>query len=186
MRGLVGYVELVVSRHVTRALIPGYTESRDPGLTIEDLEDRPPREDAYAALWGAWVGREEELYLQAYERVRGLDREGFQAILADAEYAKRGEVMTAAHRKLVSLTLPERLLPSPDLAARPAEGGVLVATYSRYEPLLLTEALHEVVQAFGGGGTVAEVRARLLREAEIDVPEELLQSLYQYRVLVEP
>jgi Fe-S-cluster containining protein len=186
VRGVVGYVELVVSRHVTQALIPGYTGPVDRGLTLEDLEDKPPREEAYAALWGAWVGREEELYREAYERVRGLDRAGFRAILEDAEYAKRGAAMTAAHRTLESPSLPERLAPSPTLDARPAEGGVLVATYSRYEPLLLTEALHEVVQAFGGGGTVAEVRERLLREQEIDVPEELLQSLYQYRVLVEP
>lgn len=186
VRGLVGYVERLISQHVTRALIPGYTEPVDQGLTLEDLEDRPPREDTYAALWGAWVGREEELYLQAYERVRGLDREGLRAILAGAEYERRGEAMTAAHRTITSPALPERLLPSPGLDARPSEGGVLVKTYSRYEPLLLTEALHEVVQAFGGGGTVAEVRERLRREAELDVPEELLQSLYQYRVLVEP
>lgn len=186
VRSLVGYVELAVSKHVTRALMPGYTPPVDRGLTLEDLEDRPPREDTYAALWGAWVGREEELYLQAYERVRGLDRREFQAILADAEYETRAEAMKAAHRTVESPALPERLAPSPTLDPRPTEGGVLVATYSRYEPLLLTEALHEVVQAFGGGGTVAEVRERLRREQEIDVPEDLLQSLYQYRVLVEP
>ena len=186
VRGLVGHVELLVSQHVTRALIPGYTPPVDRGLTLEELEDRPPREDAYAALWGEWVGREEDLYLQAHERVRGLDRAGLQAILADAEYEKRGAMMATAHRILESRALPPRLAPSPTLGARPIEGGVLVSTYSRYEPLLLTEALHEVVQAFSGGGTVAEVRERLLREQEIDVPEDLLQSLYQYRVLVEP
>jgi Fe-S-cluster containining protein len=186
VRGLVGYVERVVSLHATIALLPGYAPPPDRGLTLEDLEDQPPREADYAALWGPWVGREEELYLQAYERVRGLDRQGFRALLADAEYARRAEVMTAAHHKLTSSALPERLAPRPDLAARPTEGGVLVTTYSRYEPLLLTEALHEVVQAFGGGGTVAEVRERLLRDEGIDVPEELLRGLHQYRVLVEP
>jgi hypothetical protein len=30
------------------------------------------------------------------------------------------------------------------------------------------------------------VRERLLREEGLDVPEELLQGLHQYRVLVEP
>jgi hypothetical protein len=33
---------------------------------------------------------------------------------------------------------------------------------------------------------VAEVRERLLRESGVDVPEDLLQSLHQYRVLVAP
>ena len=94
--------------------------------------------------------------------------------------------MQSAHERLTAPALPARLIVRPDLAARPAEGGVLVTTYSRYEPLLLTDALYEVVQAFGGEGTVAEVRERLLREQELDVPEELLQGLHQYRVLVEP
>ncbi len=186
VRSLVGYVELLVTRHVTRALIPGYVETTNQGLTLEELEDLPPREADYQALWGAWVGREEELYLQAYELVRGLDRAGFAAILADAEYVNRARSLTAAHRALTSPSLPARLVPRPDLAARPIEGGVLVTTYSRYEPLLLTEALHEVVEAFRGGGTVAEVRERLLRESGVDVPEDLLQSLHQYRVLVAP
>ncbi|MEP7121145.1 MAG: hypothetical protein ABJE95_09555 [Byssovorax sp.] len=187
VRALVGYVERVLSLHVTRELIPGYeppVTTRD--LTLEELEDRAPSERDYQALWGAWAFREEELYLRAYELVRGLDRPRFQAILADAEYEKRSATMTAAHTRITSPALPRHLMPRPDLVARPTDGGVLVTTYSRYEPLLLTEALHDVVQAFGGGGTVAEVRERLLREEGIDVPEELLQGLYQYRVLVEP
>ena len=186
VRSLVGYVERLISLHTTQTLLPGYVPTSDQGLTLEDLEDRPPREAAYAALWGDWVGREEELYQRSYEMVRGLDREGFRALLAGAEYDKRAGILAAAHRTMESPALPERLVPRADLVARPTEGGVLVTTYSRYEPLLLTEALHEVVQAFGGGGTVAEVRARLASEAGIDVPEELLRGLHQYRVLVEP
>jgi Fe-S-cluster containining protein len=186
VRALVGYVERVVSSHVTRELLPGYREPSAKDLTVEELEDLPPNESDYQALWGEWVGREEELYLRAYERVRGLDRAGFKAILADEEYARRAAAMTAAHESLTAPPLPARLVPRPDLGARPAEGGVLVTTYSRYEPLLLTDALFEVVQAFGGEGTVAEVRERLLREEGLDVPEELLQDLHQYRVLVEP
>jgi hypothetical protein len=67
VHGLVGYVELLVSRHVTRALIPGHVEPTARGLTVEELEDLPPREADYQAPWGAWVGREEELYFQAYK-----------------------------------------------------------------------------------------------------------------------
>jgi Fe-S-cluster containining protein len=186
VRGLVGYVERLVSLHVTRAILPGYQPRIDQGMTLEELEDRSPSEADHQALWGAYAGREEELYLQAYERVRGLDRAGFQAILADDEYARREAQMTDAHATLTSPRLPVRLVPRSDLVARPADGGVLVTTYSRYEPLLLTEALYDVVQAFGGEGTVAEVRERLLRDEGLDVPEELLHGLHQYRVLVEP
>lgn len=186
VRALVGYVERVVSLDVTRALLPGYAPPIDQGLTLQDLEDAPPLAADYAALWGAWVGREEALYLAAYERVRGLDREGFRAMIADAEYATRAAGMTEARARLTSTALPERLAPNPTLGRRAVEGGLLVSTYSRYEPLLLSEALYEVVQAFGGGGTVAEVRARLLADEGLDVPEELLRGLHQYRVLVEP
>lgn len=62
VRSLVGYVERVLSLHVTRELLPGYeppAAQRD--LTLEELEDRPPSENDYQALRGAWAGREEEL-----------------------------------------------------------------------------------------------------------------------------
>ena len=63
---------------------------------------------------------------------------------------------------------------------------MLVSTYSKYEPIKLSPDLLEALRELGPGETVAEVRARLLRDHGADLPEEMLASLYQLRVLVEP
>jgi Fe-S-cluster containining protein len=187
VRALGGYVERALSLAAAQALMPGWTEPPDEGLTIEDLEDRPPREQDHAALWGAWAGREEELYVRSFEWVRGLDRARFEALVeGDAVYRERLDRAEKAHREIVAPTMPERLVANPAMKVLPAEGGVIVTAYSRYEPLHLTAALHEVVRAFGPGETVAEVRARLQREEGIEIPDELLVSLYRFQVLVPP
>lgn len=35
-------------------------------------------EELYLALWGAWVGKEKEFYIQTYELINGLDHEKFE------------------------------------------------------------------------------------------------------------
>ena len=185
-RAVIGSIEFALSQGATMALLPGWTAPPNDGLTVEDLEDLPPRAGDYAALWGELVGREEELYLRAYEWVRALDRGSFAEVVAGPAYATRFEAVVAAHQALVAPTLPERLQPNPEMTLSPAEGGHLVTTYSRYEPMLLSEGLHEVVREFSAAETVAEVRARLRRESEVELPEELLLSLLRFRVLVAP
>ena len=186
VRGLVGYIERELSQEAARQVIPGYADPPDLGLTVEDLEDRPPSDVDYTASWGEWAGREEELYLGTYAWVQSLDRARFEAIVRGPSYDERFRAAKEAHRALIDPTLPPRLTPNPMMDVRPAQGGVLVTTYNRYEPLLLNDALYEVVREFSPGETVAEVRARLARDAGIDVPEELLVSMTRFRILVAP
>ncbi len=92
--------------------------------------------------------------------------------------------MTAAREAMLRPKLPERVMPNPEMSVEPGENGVLVVTYSRYEPLMLTRDLFEVVRAFEQDGTTSEVIERLRREHGVEVPEELLLGLCQFRVLV--
>lgn len=89
-----------------------------------------------------------------------------------------------SYRRVASPVLPERLTLNPDASLQPAEGGVLAVTFSRYEPVLLSPDLHEVLKQFGPDETVAEVRARLLREHEVEIPEGMLLELHQLRVVI--
>lgn len=68
----------------------------------------------------------------------------------------------------------------------PVASGVIVSTYSKYEPIELTPALFDVLRELRADETVEAFRARLLRNHEVDVPEAMLLALHQLRVLVEP
>lgn len=190
LRRYTGWLENTLSSLAARSLLPGHIEARPPAgeLTLEELEDRAPAAETYAALWGEWVGREEEFFVRCHEWASALSRDGFEALVRGDEYDERLGGLIAARDTMLNPRLPERLVPNPEMGSSETPDGVLVRAYSRYEPLLLTRNLFEVVRAFAGGATetVAEVRSRLRSEAELEIPDELLLGLYQFRVLVPP
>ncbi len=187
-RSLGGYLRLVERRLTELAVGSVAPELVEPppgpagALSIDELEERPP--DGYASTWGAWTGREEELYLACYDAVSALGAADLQRAVGAG--APELATMIASHRQATAPQLPERLMLAPDASLQPGPDGVLCTTYSKYEPVLLTHDLHEVLGELGPNETVAEVRARLLRDAGIDVPEAMLLALHQLRVLVPP
>jgi len=182
------WVEGALAAKAASFVKPGHQEPAPLSghITLEELEDRAPAESDYAPLWGEWAGREEDFYLRCFAWVRDLGREGFEQLAAHADHDARLRDLTDAHETMLHPKLPERLVPHPELRSAEVEDGVIVSSYSKFEPLKLTRELFEVVRMFGQGGTVAEVRARILKEHEVEVPEELLASLHQFRVLVDP
>jgi Fe-S-cluster containining protein len=173
-------VEGKLAAHAAATLDPSLAEPPSvPGeLTIEELEDAPPAPARYAAWWRAWEGREEAFYLACHELVRGLGPDDLERLVGPDALAE----LEAAHRELASSALPERLrLNAP---AQVLADGVMVASYSRYEPIKLTEGLHEALGELGPDETVAEVRARLLRDHGVDLPEGMLFEFYRLGVLV--
>jgi Fe-S-cluster containining protein len=188
LRKYTSWLENKLSDLAAKSLVPEHNEEQPAAgqLSIEELEDRPPSAASYGALWKERVGREEEFYLGCHAWVQGLDRGAFEALVHGADYTDRLASLAASHHKMLHPELPERLVPNPSMGSAETADGVLVAAYSRYEPLLLTKDLFAVVRAFDKDSTVAEVRERLRRESELDVPDELLLSLYQFRVLVTP
>jgi Fe-S-cluster containining protein len=176
-------VERGLARHAIDVIAPELLEpQRGPAqMSIEELEDRPPSDADYASFWGAWQGREAELYEKAYEVVRALSMEDVARIAGAGEELA---ALEATHAKLVSPRLPDKL--RLDLYRPPIEtaDGVVVGTYSAYEPIQLTRDLFEVLKEMKPDETVAAFRARMLRDHELDVPEALLLDLHRLRVLV--
>jgi hypothetical protein len=177
-------VERRLVAHALHTVMPEYSEPPSDGMTLEELEDRAPDPKLYSALWQGWEGREEAFYIACHEVVTGLSREDHERIVGGEGHEARSAEMLDRYRAVMSPALPERLVRNPAMEMRPVEGGVLTETYSRYEPLVLTEALHELIGELRADETVSEMRARLGRDAGVDVPEEILLGLYQMRVLI--
>jgi Fe-S-cluster containining protein len=187
-RSLNGYLHELQARLGEAAVAAVAPELEEPQvergeLTLEDLEDRPP--DGYAAFWGRWRGREEDFYRACHAHVAGLDRAALEAI-AGTEGRDRLERVVENYRQLAEPRLPERLVLDPDLATREIPAGLMVSTYCDYDPMVLSPALHEVLGQFSAAETVAETRARLLAEDGTEIPDDVMVTLHQMRVLVEP
>lgn len=188
VRMYLSHIERRLAVAAARAVLPHLPDEPSPHgpMTIEDLEDRPPSEESYAEIWGDQVGREEEHYIRCHEWVGGLSREEFERIVPDEELGRRFEKLAQSWETLEHPALPETLVQNPKLKIKRTDDGVFVTGYSAYEPLLLTKDLFDLVLAFDGKETVAELQARMKREADLEIPGEMLLSLYQYRVLVTP
>lgn len=180
-------VEQVLSQHALGVVAPELARPvlLPNGLTLEELEDRPPAQAYYAELWGQWLGREEELYHHCHEVVAALGPAALPQLLADEHHALL-ERLAAAYRRATVPTLPERLVLSTKLEMQAVEGGAITTGYSRYEPMFLSAPLLEVLGGLRAEESLAAARVRLWREHEIELPDALLLSLYQARILVEP
>jgi Fe-S-cluster containining protein len=188
-RAVDAYVRLVereLAHHAVTTLAPTLREPPRPfdQMSLEELEDRPPTAEDYASFWGEWQGREEAFYRAAFDLVSGLRREDLERLVGAAP--DELGALEAAHRRLLSPSLPERLVLDLYRPPVPVDGGVIVGSYSKYEPLELTPALFDVLRELRADETVTDFRARMLREQEVEVPEELLVELHRMRVVVEP
>ena len=180
------HVEQNLANAAVQAVAPGLAEPRVPRgqLTLEDVEDRPPSDAAYASWWKAWAGREEELYVACHRHVTGLGAEAV-ARLAGSEGGERLLALERAYRTMTEPTLPVRLRLASDLDRLPVGGGqIYVTSYSRYEPTLLSENALALLSSFTADELVDAVRARLERDHEVTFDDELLQELHRLRILV--
>ena len=177
--------EFALANHAVATLAPALLEPQRPAdqMSLEELEDRPPSDADYASFWGEWQGREEDFYRAAHDLVASLSRDEVASLLDDTEELR---TLEAALQRLRTPVLPERLVLDLYRPPVPVADGVVVATYSNYEPIKLTPALFEVLGELRADETVAAFRARLLRDHEVDVPEDLLVELHRLRVIVAP
>ena len=183
--------EVALARHAAHAIYPDAAEPSFPRmrLTLEDLEDRGANDDDHAACWGEWVGREEEFYVRAFELVRDLAPDAVTALLADDERAASlAKELGAHHDAITTPRLAARLIMNPDLRATPvgAEGAMAVTTYSAYDPMLLIKELWDVLPEFRADETVTETKARLDKEKDVEIGDDLLLILQNHAILIPP
>jgi Fe-S-cluster containining protein len=185
-------VELQLVRAALLAVAPELLDAElDPGPRTappgpEDLDGAPPPAADYAALWGAWAGREAELYRACHRFVRGLGAADVEALLGlDGTIARRK--LSRAADAATSTTLPPVLRLSPDATvAWLPDGSVALGAYSPLEAVALPGEAYRLLVKFTGDRPVEAVRARLRAEDRADVADEVLLELYRHRVLVGP
>lgn len=155
-------------------------------LTLEDIDDLPPKESDYARWWGPWVGREEEFYVRCHDWLKSTTREAFALNVDDDEHGKKYfDAVVATYDKHESKLLPLNLVRNGRMRESHVQGKVVVTTYHRYDSFALDEDLYEVVGLFRAEETVEQNLARLRTEG-IELAPELVEYLFAAGVLVEP
>jgi hypothetical protein len=175
-------VQLDVEPDVLRRLSPG-REAFEPRHPLEAGElDATVDEADYAARWGAWAGREAELYRACARLVAPLGWDDVRAI-AGAEALMHARVLRAAHAEHASEALPARLRVGPIALLGLDADAACVGAYRVYDPLLLPPRLLDLLRYFDGGPT--DEALRRMAEAEgTTLDASLVRRLVDFGVLV--
>ena len=162
-------------------------EGFDPkidSLEARDLDDKPPSEVVYRAMWGNWFGREAEFYKAAYELVRGLDRERF-ANLVGITHDVELDRLIRRREAVVSPTLPERLVRNPALKVhRLLDGSAVLTTSDAGETTRLRGEVVPLLDLLDGTRSTEDVKQVVAARTGVNVGDSFLLALYQHRVLV--
>lgn len=191
LRRYLARVESVLSAHALHEL--GWDAERlaagPPATTELDasaLDDAPPSDAAYAALWGSWVGRERELYEETYRKVAALDADAFER-LGGLELRLALERLQARHRAMTDPTLPDPLVKNPGMRIeRAPDGAVVVTAYVASDPIRLRKAVWDALDHFDGHAANEAVMDAIAAAAGFRFSRELLRGLYHHRILVGP
>jgi len=188
LKEYLGHVERELTYWAARGIDPTTREPYMPELrlTREDLEDKAPTDADYAAYWGAWVGREEEFYIQCYERVKALGREEFERHVDDSPNGRGFRAKLASRREDVDTrVVPLHLVKNKKMREHLFDDSVVVTSYNPYDSFKMERDLYDVLGMLKAEETVDENLARLAKEG-IELTPELLQHLFTHGLLVPP
>jgi hypothetical protein len=192
VKELVSLVEIQLARGALLELAPELLD-REPGSRAatgpvgpEDIDGAPPPEAEYAAAWGAWAGREVELYRACDAWVRSLSAGDLDALLGlDGRIARRAVRRALDLARSTALPPVLRLDPGATVAWLP-DGTVALGAYSELEAVALPGEAYRLLARFTGDAPVDAVRARLRAEERADLSDEVLLELWRQRVLTPP
>ncbi len=162
---------------------PGSDElpAPEPGrLAVSDLGG-PVDPVAYRAAWGAWEGKERQLYIAAAELVGGLSWEGVLSISGPTVRVLSGLVREAAG-KLTSESLPKRLRLGSVTLVQGSGGEMRVLAYSPYDPLALPVGLVDALRYFDGR-PVDDAVAAIRRERNLALSPSLIRRMVDFGIL---
>jgi hypothetical protein len=130
------------------------------------------------------VGREEEMYREAFSLIVSLSPEEFEHITGITERLLRGR-LEETRRRLVSPDVPALLKRNPELRIISREDdGFIMTAYSPFDPIKVSPRLSHVLDLFDGKHTTEVIFGELISQGDAVPSEETLLMLYQYRFLI--
>ena len=153
----------------------------DP-LDPEDVDELPLPEEIYQGLWGAWLGKEEEFFLESHQLVQDLSQDEFVRITGITQQIMQ-DLLKKRRQIVVSPELPIVLKQNPEMKMQKLnEEESVVLTMAGF--FRIRNALYEVMQLFDGIKTTEEI-ARIVEEQYNDtLRADLLLPMYHNRMLL--
>lgn len=188
LKSYLEYVQRSLARNAVAAIDSKLVEPYFEGniLTVEEIDDLPPKDSDYRKWWGRWVDREEEFYAQCHAWVKSLTAAEFAKHVDGSQGGKRLlDDLVSRYEVLSNKVLPKSLVKNRLMKEIHTGDKIVVTTYHGYDSFSLDKDLYEVVGMFRADQTLEENLERL-RQDGIEIVPELVEYLFATGVLVEP
>ncbi|MAL03872.1 MAG: hypothetical protein CL625_06325 [Arenimonas sp.] len=189
-KNYVAYLEWLLPRHfaLEAGLDPPVQDegaSAPVELGADDIDGRWD-ENAHAAAWGAWKGREEAFYIACYEKAQALGHEEVLRISGTHPHDLRGRALERAYNQMMEPKVPDPLLRNPRLVVRERPGDKRHVGVGGISGIEISAELLEMLWCFNGLRTTQEALSLIQDRHEATLTQALVTSLYHHRVLVDP
>jgi len=151
-------------------------------MTPEAIDGKVP-DAVYRRLWGDWVGREAEFYMECARLVDPLSWDEVVSITGP-DVRARAKLTVDAYRALCSDRIPATLRPGSLRIIKLDVATTRVATYSTYDPVDIPNVVVDVIRSFDGRPT-SDVQEGIQREYGVTIEDSLIRKLYDFDLLVE-
>ena len=190
LRRFLEYAEKCLSRYVlmkagwpTDSIL--FSLPSNTKLSLEDIDEKPLQPSSHNKLWHDYSGREEEWYRESYRIMKTISRDEFMRIVGVNGQVYLDDVLSK-HRKLSPDAVPPVLKRNPALKVIDIDSDFrTVVGYSPLDPVRLTDRVYELLDAFKGRESTDEVIEQRLGQSKPVPADDVLVSLYRYRLLVD-
>ncbi len=138
-------------------------------------------DEQYAALWGAWAGREEQLYAACYEIISQLDLDTFERIMGVNHQIYLGK-LTLSKTQFQVPDIPEFLRYNRKIEIETTKEGD-IRYLSADAHVVVSPLIHKLVEKFDGTRTYRSLSS-LFIPFGIDFQKDYLLMLYLNNILI--
>ena len=144
--------------------------------------DGVPNAAAHRELWGEWVGREPDFFVEATRLVDPLQWSDVLQICGPAVQIQAAAVR-AAHRPLVDYRIPPILRLGRYEVIQVTSNSSTLLTYNEFDPLHVPQRLLDALHFFDGRPT-AEACDAIARQRGVVLTSTQLREFIDFRILV--
>lgn len=158
------------------------TRKTNPGKQIDKTQlDGVINLESQRLLWGKWLGREKEFYVECARLVNPLTWQDVLAICRPSTQAY-AQIALESYKKLMSNEIPARLKVGPYKVIHVDKNICRINPYG-FEYIELQQSLVNVLHYFDGRST-HEALGAIAAEGGVQLGEEVIRRLVDFKVLV--
>jgi hypothetical protein len=174
-------LELDPDNDALRHLLASESRSRADPITGESIDNKVDQNE-YDRVWGQWLGREREFFIECGRLVNALSWNDVLTI-SGSDVRAYARLTKDAYRHLISDEIPPALKVGGMQLVRITRDMTRISTYNAFDPIDVPSAVMELLHYFDGRSTDEAIEA-IQNERDLKLDSSLVRKLVDFELLI--